>query len=339
MSVNTKVRDGFIHKMGVKTTILKVPKTKGNFNHNPSIARDKSGQIWISLRSNTVQVKKNLGLIGDHRPKHYINHLYIGKLDEDTYNITNLKEVTPATKSDQDFFEWGIEDVRIFWRDDGLHGIGVLVDTKSGKQKVSQAEILIDHSKGTYTLYKAYGQPRNHTEKNWSPPTEHTPHFDFAYSPTEVVKGDQILGDEYDGYIHGGTQLLPYKDGWLTIVHTVMTIKGEKHYISQALIRDKQGFTTHMSQTWHLDVGWREHLRESVEFISGAVWSAGKDGKEILVTLGVKDVLCGIARIPLDKLHFTPLEDVMYYNTQFTTPPTRDAEPLESLISSGQVRL
>ena len=336
MSVNTLVKDGLIHKMDVETVILEMPKTKGNFNHNPSIARDKKGQIWISLRSNTVQVKKNLGLIGDDNPRHYINHLYVGKFNEKTLETTELKEIVPVDKK---FFEWGIEDVRIFFRPDGLRGIGVIVNTTSGKQKVSQAEILIDYVKGTYTLIKDHGQPMGHTEKNWGPPTEPSPHFDFAYSPTEIVKGDEVIGEPYDGYIHGGTQLLPYKDGYITIAHVVTSVQGQKHYISQALVRDKYGLTTHMSQTWHLDVGWREHLKESVEFISGAVWSQGKEEKEMLIVLGVKDVLCGAARIPIDKLILEPVADVMYYNTKFAEPPTHDQEPIESLISSGKVRV
>jgi hypothetical protein len=338
MSVYTQVKEGLIHKMDVETTILDIPKTKGNFNHNPSIARDSKGHIWLSLRSNTVQVKKNFGLISDNNPKqnHYTNQLYVGKLNEDTLAVTGLKEITPVDKK---YFQWGIEDVRIFWRKDGLHGIGVIVNTSSGKHKVSQGEILINYAKGTYTLIKDHGQPFGHTEKNWGPTVDENPHFDFAYSPTEVVVGNKVIGEPYDGSIHGGTQLLPYKDGYLAIAHIVTSVKGQKHYISQALLRDKYGVTKEMSQTWHLDVGWREHLKESVEFISGAVWSKGKEGSELLVVLGVKDVLCGAARIPVDKLKLEPVQDFAYYNISFTEPPTRDGEPLESLISSGKVKI
>lgn len=334
MSVKTLVKEGLIHKMDVPTVILDIPKTKGNFNHNPSIARDKKGQIWLSLRSNTVQVKKNLGLASDDNPRHYINHLYIGKFDEKTLKTTGLKEIVPVDKK---YFQWGIEDVRIYFRPDGLRGIGVLMKTPDGKKTVTQAEILIDYVKGTYTLIKNHGQPFGHTEKNWGPPIDPSPHFDFAYSPTEIVKGDKVIGEAYDGHIHGGTQLLPYKDGYIAIAHIVTNVQGEKHYISQALLRDKYGYTTHMSQTFHLDVGWRDHLRESVEFISGAVWT--KKDQEMLVVLGVKDVLCGAARIPMDKLTFEPVADIMYYNTKFTEPPMHDQEPLESFISSGHIRI
>ena len=338
MGINTLVKDGFIEKLHVETKILEIPETKGNFNHNPSITRDESGQIWISLRSNTVQVQKNLGLIGDDNPAsaHYINHLYVGKFNEDTYETTELKEITPVDKK---YFLWGIEDVRIFFRDGKLHGIGVLVDTSEGKKKVTQTEIIIDHKTGKYTLFKNHGQPFGHTEKNWGPPTPASELFDFAYSPTQIVKGDEVIGKNYDGSIHGGTQLLPYKDGWLTIAHIVTNVKGQKHYISQALFRNKEGFTTHMSQTFHLDIGWREHLKESVEFISGAVWSKDKEGEEILLTLGVKDVLCGAVKIPINLLKIEPIADVVYYNIKFSEEPSRDQEPIESLISSGHVRI
>lgn len=331
MGINTLVKAGIIYKMDVPVTILDLPKHKGNFAHNPSIARDKDGKIWLSIRSNTINTKKNLGLIGDgpNPPRHYTNHLYVGQLDEKTLKVSNMKEIVPSSNKP---FMWGIEDVRIFWRDDELHGIGVVVNTEDRTMKVGLAEILIDHKKGVYTLIEDFGQPLGHTEKNWSPPESATRLFDFTYSPTQIYIDGRVIGHEYDGQIHGGSQLLPYKDGYISIAHEVMLVGSEKHYVSVAILSNAQGFATHVSQLWHLDVGWRDHLKESVEFISGAVWSDGS----LLVSLGVKDVMCGVAKIPISKFNWQGIEDVHYYTLSFNEEPNKDEiEPDLSLISSG----
>ena len=92
-----------------------------------------------------------------------MNYLYVGLLDEKTLKIAKLKQIKQAQKYPG--FQWDIEDVRLFWHKDGLHGIGVILPVENGGYKARQAEILIDHEKGTYTLIKDHGRPKNTMEK------------------------------------------------------------------------------------------------------------------------------------------------------------------------------
>jgi hypothetical protein len=253
----------------------------------------------------------------------------LGILDEKTLKVSGVKRMKPAKGSPLYIIEKEIEDCRIFWRKDGLHGIGAAIDAYSfpGETRVYQIEILIDYEKGTYKLLKNYGYIKGHMEKNWSPPTEFAPAFDYVYSPTEVVLENKVYGKEYTGKTHGGSQLLPYKDGYIRIAHQVTNVPGITHrwYASVAELLDKSGYVTHTSQFFDLCTGWRPQIKESVEFVSGMVWSTGKEGKELLVSYGLRDETCAFVRIPVDLFKWTEFDpDISYYNWKFKTgvPPT-----------------
>lgn len=250
-----------------------------------------------------------------------MNYLYVGKLDEKTFKITGLKQIKQAKKYHG--FQWDIEDVRLFWRKDGIHGIGVILPVEDGGYKARQAEILIDYEKGTYTLLKDHGRPKGCMEKNWSPPETPTDSFDFAYSLSETIKDGVLTGEDNHLAIHNGTKLLPYEDGYIQIAHVACGVKGERTYAQVAVKRDSAGITTHISQMFHLDVGWRAKLEETIEFISDMVWSTDKVGEELLVVAGVKDEITGLCRIPVDKFIWDECVDVIYYRFTWATPPNR----------------
>lgn len=249
-----------------------------------------------------------------------MNYLFVGKLDEKTLKITGIKQIKQA--ENYNGFQWDIEDVRLFWRKDGLHGIGVILPVENGDYKARQAEILINYEKGTYTLLKDHGRPKGHIEKNWSPPETATNAFDFAYSLSEIVKNNEVIGEDDILSVHNGTKLLPYKDGYIQLSHVVCGVNGERTYAHVAVLRDKNGYGTHISQLFHFNVGWREKLRETIEFASDMIWS--KDGEELLVGLGVKDELTGIAHIPVDKFKWDETTDIMWYKWRWVTQPNRE---------------
>lgn len=317
MSTSTLALHGTIFNINVPTAIL--PKyTKREVEYNPGLCRDPKGNLWISLRACTTDYRE---LEGMEHPVHYMNYLYVGLLDEKTLKIAKLKQIKQAQKYPG--FQWDIEDVRLFWHKDGLHGIGVILPVENGGYKARQAEILIDHEKGTYTLIKDHGRPKNTMEKNWSPAESPTPEFDFAYSLTEIVKDGEVIGEENHLTIHNGTKLLPYEDGYIQINHVVCGVGGERTYAQVAVKRDSKGYATHISQLFHFNVGWREKLKETIEFVSDMVWSKGKEGEELLVGLGVKDEATGLARVPVDKFEWTETTDVIYYKWKWDTPPNR----------------
>lgn len=326
MGINTQVRQGLIHNLDLDVTIVDVPAKIGEVHYNPGLAKDDKGNTWVSIRSCIHNPDRYEGY---KHPMHYQNYLHIGKLDEKTLQITGLKEIKPA--KEYEGFQWGIEDVRLFWREDGLHGIGVILPILKDGPHAQEAEILIDYTKGTYTLVRDYGRPMGTNEKNWMPPEKPARLFDFIYSPTQIVLDGQVIGEPNDLFFHNGTPLIEYEDGFLSLMHIVCAVVGEfksrkeRTYVTLAAKWDKTGRMTHHSQFFHFNVGWRQKLQETIEFASALTWT--KPGEEILVGLGVKDEITGFCRIPINKFKWEEYVDTMYYNWQWVSPPNRKELP------------
>lgn len=308
MSIYTLVQNGLLTNIDVPTTILDINPKAGEIHYNPGLARDKDGKLYISIRSCDTNFKEKYGIM---HPLGYENFLHVGILDEKTMKVSDLKEIKPEEVVNG--IQWGIEDVRLFWREDGLHGIGVILPVYDGLIKLRLAEILIDHKKGTYKILKDLGRPFGHAEKNWMPSETANPHFDYIYSPTQIVKDGEVIGEYNDLFIHNGTPLIPFKENYLSIGHSVVSLHGERTYAQIALKFNQEGQLIEHSQFFHFNVGWREKLKETIEFASGMVWTNGKKDEEVLVGLGVKDELTGIARIPVSKFHWQPYADTMWY--------------------------
>lgn len=318
MSVNTIIKDGLIELLEYPVTVWDLDDKR--WHHNPSIARDPSGKIWVSTRHH--EEEPAVRYANPLPYSHPTSNLMLGVLDEKTLKVSGVKRIKPDKSCPIYIQEKEIEDCRIFWRRDGLHGIGAAINAHSfaGETRVYQIEILIDYEKGTYKLLKDYGYIKGHMEKNWSPPTRFAKEFDYIYSPSEVVLNNHVYGKEYSGNTHGGSQALSYKDGWIRIAHQVINIPGVTHrwYASVAELMNKWGYVTHSSQFFDLCTGWRPQIKESVEFVSGAVWSEGKEGEELLVSYGLRDETCAFVRIPVSAFKWQPFNsDISYYNWRF----------------------
>lgn len=319
MSVNTLVKDGLLTDLGVETKILKVNAKVGEVHYNPGLARDPDGRVFISIRSCITNYLEKFGMT---HPLGYENFLHLGILNEKTLKIEELKEIKP--KDEYLGVQWGIEDVRLFFREDGLHGIGVILPVDEGRLKLREGEILIDYEAGTYELIKDHGRPFGHAEKNWSPTESANPNFDFVYSPTQIVKDGEVIGEDNDLFIHNGTPLVPFENGYISIGHAVVAIHGERTYAQIALKFDESGKLIEHSQFFHFNVGWREQLQETIEFASGLIWAKGLEGKELLIGLGVKDELTGLARVPVDKFEWQPYSDTTWYAWRWEEQPNRE---------------
>lgn len=322
MSVNTLVKDGLLTKISAQTKILDLDTKVGVVHYNPGLARDPDGTIFIAIRScvTNLELFKNM-----EHPNHYRNFLHVGILNEETLEVEGLKLVEPA--GEYEGFQWGIEDVRLFWREDGLHGIGVIIPVQEGQYKLRQAEILIDYKAGTYTYIKDHGRPFGHAEKNWMPSEAPNPHFDFVYSPTQIVKDGKVIGEQNDLFIHNGTPLIPFEEGYISIGHAVCAVLGERTYAQIALKWSATGELLEHSQFFHFNVGWRQNLKETIEFASGLLWSDGKEGEELLIGLGVKDEVAGLCKLDIKELKWEPYSDTTWYAWRWDGQPNRKEIP------------
>lgn len=292
--------------------------------YNPSIAYA-GGKLWIAYRACFHQ--------DNEHPSHYTNDLLLGSLDINGLELTPTVPKRIADVSCNEGFErFGIEDVRLFEQGDGsLAGIGVGLEFIPGDYRAHQVRFAIDTEKLTTSNRQRLSRPRNLSEKNWSPPTVPSRTFDYTYSPSEVVIDGDVVGNDYNsGPIHGGSQLLPYTDErfpdvrYISFRHAIFTVRkvSTRVYTQVATLHDKWGISTHRSQFFYLNMGWRPQLLERIELIYGVVDCPLHEGCW-LVSFNYTDERSALGHIDRDMLKFIEYDyQERYYWPQYVTEPT-----------------
>lgn len=275
---------------------------------NPSIAWHE-GQLYIAIRSCNFAVERLGKWYLRDGSAYSKTDVLLGKLNEETLKVHGLRKLELSKDSSLITKLAGLEDVRIFSRKDGLHAIGFESDriTKSLHNKSAKlAEYLIEGD--TLTYLRTLQKPEDEiVEKNWQPPDERTPHFDFTYSPTQVWRGGDVEGDKYEGNIHGGSQLLKQKDGtYLSLVHEKLvdpTLSTPYNRVSHN-IYDKYVYFTYLAKhdengiVTQLSKPFRFGTHENIEFASGMV----EYQDDLIISLGIRDCKYAIVKISKKKL-------------------------------------
>jgi len=223
---------------------------------------------------------------------------YLCELDENLDILkgsrvnTSVLDVTPVW----DFI--GLEDARVVRWDDKLFLIGVRRDTKDngeGRMEFSEVVEVIDGVEEVKrTRIEPPNDPNSYCEKNWMPVIDQPYHFVKWTSPTEIVKVDletkssktvkigniqaQVPRD-----LRGGSQVIPWKDGYIAITHEVdlwFNEVGNKdsQYYHRFVVWDKD---------WNLIKVSREFkfMTARIEFTCGLAEYKG----DILITFGFQD--------------------------------------------------
>lgn len=270
--------------------------------YNPSLVRFK-GKLLISIRSSTWTLGEQGGgqlIIGGKLH----TDVMLGEVDEKTLTVSKLRKLNYAGDVHPYIENIGLEDARLFVRDDKLYAIGVCMDKyerNGANVHIAKGEIRGDDLFFTELVKKPHPE---RTEKNWTVPEVATDAFDFIYSPTQVLKDDKLYGEpEYHGILHGGSQAIKWEDGWLSFQHrvfrsNVVVPRTVRQYVSYAVKYNSAGFATEISQ------GFVLLATNAVEFISGLVLSDDK----FLVSFGVGDAESGLAVIDPSDLRFEPFK-------------------------------
>lgn len=266
---------------------------------NPSIAFQ-GDELKIAIRScNFVVEPFGRWYLRDGNAYSKTEVLY-GDLDPDTFKVSDLKELKLSDDSPTRIKVAGLEDVRLFSRDDGMHAIGFASDrlTRSlHNRSASLAEYIISGSDLKYIRTLEKPNPEG-VEKNWMPADVAAPLFDFTYSPDQVWRDGEVLGLPYHGDIHGGSQLLLQEDGtYLSIVHNKVANRrlgayDRFVYYTYLARHNEHGFITKLSAPF------RFGTPDNIEFASGMVEYKG----DLLISFGIRDCKFGIARIKKSKL-------------------------------------
>ena len=82
------------------------------------------------------------------------------------------------------------------------------------------------------------------------------------------------------GLFRGGSQLIPFDDGWLALVHETHLHDGQRHYRHRFVGFDASLRLRSVSRPFFFQT-------RGVEFAAGLAWRP--DGRQLLVSYGVED--------------------------------------------------
>lgn len=280
------------------------------FNHNGKLILIIRHVNYTFYHSEAKLFQHQFGPLTYVHPEHDM-HLrtinYYCELDG-SYNITRFNSID-TTAFDNYEPKWdfvGLEDARIFSWDGKLYISGVRRDTTShGEGRMELSEINVgDNNVKEVSRFRIPPpkDPNSYCEKNWMPFLDLPYHYVKWSNPTEVVKIDPIrqscetvfLSDQiylpYD--LRGGSQILSWEGGYLTVVHEVNLFKSEVGrkdavYYHRFIFWDKNFNIVKYSNNFHF-------MDAHVEFCIGMT----KIDNYFLMTFGFQDNAAYLLKVP-----------------------------------------
>ena len=165
----------------------------------------------------------------------------MGEIDDDM-QLKWHKFIDTSKFPDKELWEFvGLEDARLFRWNNKTYLCGVRRDTTTnGQGRMELSEIEFKDRKAveiSRVRIPAPGGDNSYCEKNWVPILDQPFHFVKWTNPTEVVKfnidtctTEQVhLGShiQMPADLRGGSQVIPYKNGYLTLNHETYLYNSE----------------------------------------------------------------------------------------------------------------
>ncbi len=135
-------------------------------------------------------------------------------------------------------------------------------------------------------------EPRQ-TEKNWSPIRRHH-ETQFMYRPLEIVDTTGKTVHKVDsgmdvGQISGSSQVIPFRFGWLAVVHEARYLStGVRYYWHRFAYYDQDFTKVQFSRPFYFN-------DKVIEFCAGMCWLPGAD--RLVISYGYKDAEARIATV------------------------------------------
>lgn len=262
---------------------------------NPCIAKNPDGKIVMAIRSSNyllgpIQKYSTLTTGVD-----IMNRVFWAELDDelqikDMYELEVVGELT---------FIRGVEDFRVFWRDDSWYMTGIILEKEHTKfARVGLFKVDLENRQAVFIKKYESEEFGRKPEKNWGMvANEEVKEFDFIYGPNVIYKDGKIKQlPKSKSYpkLRGNTQLIPWEDGYLAVNHYMrmqtnkkmyfnpVTFASEwmdfRHYYHLFVKYDKNGRIVAMSDEFIFNV-------TGVEFAAGIIEHNGK----IVITYGHND--------------------------------------------------
>ena len=200
----------------------------------------------------------------------------------------------------------GLEDGRLVKWDNKLYLCGVRRDTKTNGEGRMELSELKKHKEIKRSRIEPPSDPNSYCEKNWMPIIDMPYHFIKWANPTEVVKVDPktntsetvILKEGVGEFqnLRGGSQVIPYGDDRICIIHEVDLWKNK--------LEQKDAKYTHRLVIWDKD--WNiKHISEPFSFMNGEIefcCGLAEYKGDLLITFGFQDNAAYILKVQKEKL-------------------------------------
>ena len=231
---------------------------------------------------------------------------YLCKLNPETLEVDSYQKIDTSNHDIPPVWDFhGLEDVRVFRWDDIFYVCGVRRDVKpDGEGRMELCEVNWDENNCVEVTRDRIEPPSGHTylEKNWMPVLDMPFHYVKWANPTELVKVDPITGTSetisssntinLPRDLRGGTQILPFKDGYFAITHEVDLFKSEEGrkdaiYYHRFIVWDKNFNIIKTTPEFHF-------MDADVEFSIGMA----EYKNDYLITFGFQDNAAYLLRAP-----------------------------------------
>lgn len=320
IKINGLVRWALDNGGEIVPLIISPKFTNGTGLMNPSIFVKLSGEIIINIRHVNYTLYHSEGKLFQHRwgPLQYLHpdndrtlttKNYIMHLDDD-YKPSTVYPINTSLLDVPSKWEFiGLEDARLVEWDEKLFMSGVRRDTTSnGQGRIELSEVILkdgEYHEISRVRIPTPGNVNTYCEKNWMPILDKPYSWVKWTLPTEVAIYNSSKNEttsqihetsykvEYD--LRGGSQLLPFEDGYIAIVHDVDLFNSESGmkdavYRHRIIIWDHEMKVQYISNRFSLMGG-------HIEFVAGIA----KHNDSLFISFGFQDNAAYLLIIPYGK--------------------------------------
>ena len=269
---------------------------------NPSIASDGHGNLHLIVRGVNYRIGSD-GRYSVHDPAGIVRtQNYCGELDATLQpSSIRLAPDRSARNLQSDATICGYEDCRLIrWRNRWWASATVRDQDPQMRAQMVLLEFGDDGSICAARTLCGYGTQEH--EKNWMPCVrgddllfvyscdplivlrilqldDHLAHLELANQSVPIIAA---------GHLRGGSQLLPFDNGWLTITHEVVYAGSSRHYLHRMIWIDESFRLRRITMPFFLK-------HEGVEFVAGLATVPGRDA--VIISFGVRDAEAALAEI------------------------------------------
>jgi predicted GH43/DUF377 family glycosyl hydrolase len=256
---------------------------------NPSVVTW-NDELYLVQRSTNYRIIDGAYITPNNDPITTENWLL--SLDKHTLDIKSIDQIHEPDNWPAPLYKdvIGIEDCRAAVFDGELRISATVRElNQQGMCQILTGSILKNEDRTEIVNWKIQNhiRPEQH-QKNWMPIIDH-PEYRFVYltDPTVVIDHSMNLKALperrriYDCTNHrGGSQVIPFDDGWLCITHEVEFDGRVRNYVHRFVQFSKEFQITHVSERFKLS----EH---GIEFVAGLTWN--HDNTSLIISAGIRD--------------------------------------------------